>query len=225
MRTMPNDRPADPARRPSAEPRSHPSGRLTVLRTAAAVLGALLLVASCSSSTKSSSSATPTPTPTPAASSGSAAPSASASVSSAAASPSATGAASPTPTGTAPADVAAATAQVTQNWQSFFSPATPISAKAGLLQNGDQLQPLLQAFAADPRISQISAQVTNVQFSSASTATVTYNLLLQGQVVQPNAAGQAVLENGTWKVSQATLCGLVAQSGNTAAGVVPGCSS
>ncbi|MDH6115302.1 hypothetical protein P3T36_006712 [Kitasatospora sp. MAP12-15] len=212
MRTMPNDRPADPARCPSAEPRSHSSGRLgpvlPLLRTAAAVLGVLLLVASCSSSKKSSSSTTPTPA-----------------ASSVPAAPSGSAASSPSATGSAPADVAAATAQVTQNWQSFFSPATPISTKAGLLQNGAQLQPLLQVFAADPRISQISAQVTNVQFSSAGTAVVTYNLLLQGQVVQPNAAGQAVLEDGTWKVSQSTLCGLVALSGNTAASAVPGCSS
>ncbi|MDH6134229.1 murein L,D-transpeptidase YcbB/YkuD [Kitasatospora sp. MAA4] len=208
MRTMPNARPADPADRPSAEPRPHPSGRLAVLRTATAVLGVLLLVASCSSSKKSSAGTTPTP-----------------SASSASATPSGSAAASPSATGSAPADVAAATAQVTQNWQNFFSPSTPISAKAALLQNGDQLQPLLQAFAADPRISQISAQVTNVQFSSADTAIVTYNLSLQGQVVQPNAAGQAVLDNGTWKVSQASLCALVAQSGNTAASAVPGCSS
>ncbi|GAA1251904.1 hypothetical protein GCM10009665_48250 [Kitasatospora nipponensis] len=121
--------------------------------------------------------------------------------------------------------MAAATTQVTQNWQNFFSPATPIDAKTALLQHGAQLQPLLQAFAADPRISQISAQVTNVQFTSDTTAIVTYDLSLQGQVVQPAAAGQAVLEDGTWKVSQATLCGLVAQSGNTAASAVPGCSS
>ncbi|WP_051966367.1 hypothetical protein [Kitasatospora mediocidica] len=213
MRSTPNDRPADSARHSSAAPRSHPSGRLAVLRTVACALGAVLLVASCSSSTKSSSGSTPTPS---ASSASSATPSAA---------PSGSAAASPSATGTAPADVAAATAQVTQNWQSFFSPSTPITAKAALLQNGAQLQPLLEAFAADPRISQISAQVTNVQFSDASTAIVTYNLSLQGQVVQPNAAGQAVLENGTWKVSQSTLCALVAQSGNTAAGAVPGCSS
>jgi hypothetical protein len=110
---------------------------------------------------------------------------------------------------------------VTQNWQSFFSPNTPISAKAGLLQNGDQLQALLQSFSADPRVGQVSAQVTKVEFTSATTANVTYNLSLQGQTVQPNASGQAVLENGTWKVSRATLCGLVAQAGAT---VAPGCA-
>ncbi|GAA1933752.1 hypothetical protein [Kitasatospora viridis] len=117
--------------------------------------------------------------------------------------------------------MAAATTQVTQNWQSFFSPSTSLSAKAALLQNGQQLQALLQGFASDPRVGQVSAQVTNVQFTSATTAIVTYNLSLQGQTVQPNASGQAVLDNGTWKVSQATLCGLVTLSGATG---LPGCS-
>ncbi|MGF1429604.1 hypothetical protein [Kitasatospora sp. LaBMicrA B282] len=204
MRTPPQHRPADP--------RPHPSTRPGVLRTVAVLLGVLLLTVSCSSSKKSSSASTPSSP------SASASPSTSASPSSAAASPSST---TPSPSGTAPADVAAATAQVTQNWQSFFSPATPISAKAALLQNGDQLMPLLQSFANDPRISQVSAQVTSVQFTSATTAAVTYNLALQGQVVQPNAAGQAVLDHGVWKVSQSTLCALVAQSGASSA---PGCS-
>ncbi|TQF01595.1 hypothetical protein E6W39_04240 [Kitasatospora acidiphila] len=172
-----------------------------VIRAAGAVLGAALLVTSCSSSTKSTTTPSPTPSPT-----------------SAGLSPSP----SAGPTGTAPADTAAATQQITQNWQSFFSPSTPITAKAGLLQNGTQLLPVLQSFANDPRVGQISAQVTNVQFTSATMATVTYNLSLQGQTVQPNAAGQAVLENGTWKVSDSTLCALVAQAGASA---VPGCSS
>lgn len=100
-----------------------------VIRAAGAVLGAALLVTSCSSSTKSTTTPSPTPSPT-----------------SAGLSPSP----SAGPTGTAPADTAAATQQITQNWQNFFSPSTSITAKAGLLQNGTQLLPLLQGFASDP---------------------------------------------------------------------------
>ena len=77
------------------------------------------------------------------------------------------------------------------------------------------------AFASDPRVGQVKASVTNVTFTSPTTANVTYDLSLQGQVVQPNAAGQAVLDNGVWKVSKSTLCGLVQLSGNSA---LPGCS-
>ncbi|MFD0530864.1 hypothetical protein ACFQ1I_36185 [Kitasatospora arboriphila] len=63
--------------------------------------------------------------------------------------------------------------------------------------------------------------MTDVQFTSDSAATVTYTLTLQGQTVEPAASGQAVLDNGTWKVSTSTLCGLVAQAGGSA---IPGCS-
>lgn len=207
MRTLPNDRPIEPAPSPVRSARAHPSGRgPVVLRTAGALLGVLLLVTSCSSS-----KTTTTPSP-------SAATSASAASSATAASA----------TATAPADSAAATTQITENWQKFFSPSTQIAGKTALLQNGDQLQPLLQGFASDPRVSQVSAQVTSVQFTSPTSATVTYNLSLQGQTVQPNATGQAVLENGTWKVSRATLCGLLTLAASASpggsAGPLPGCS-
>ncbi|MFI6444072.1 hypothetical protein [Kitasatospora sp. NPDC050543] len=168
-------------------------------RAASALLAVLLAVTAlvaCSSSKSSGTASTAAST-------------------SAAASPSASA------SGSAPADVAAAEAQVKQNWEKFFDPAIPLADKAALLQNGDQLAPALQGFAQDPRVGQVKAQVTGVTFTSPTDATVTYSLSLQGTVVEPSATGQAVLDNGTWKVSRSSLCGLVAQSGNTA---VPGCS-
>ncbi|MFE9429191.1 hypothetical protein ACFYNO_40320 [Kitasatospora sp. NPDC006697] len=169
-------------------------------KAAAAALGAVLLLSACSSGSRSTGTASP-----------------------ASATPSAASTrASPTAAGpSAPADPAAATAQVTRTWEDFFSPSTPLSARAALLEDGDQLRQLLQGFATDPRVGRLSVTVANVQFTSATTATVTYDLSLQGQTVQPAAPGQAVLENGGWKVSKATLCGLVVQAGITAA---PGCA-
>lgn len=130
---------------------------------------------------------------------------------------------SPTATSTAngPADPVAATALVKKNWELFFDPKTPVADKEKYLQNGTVLAPLLQGFAADPRVAQVSSTVSNVAFTSPTTATVTYALSLQGTVVEPNATGQAVLQDGTWKVSDSTLCGLVALTGNTK---LPGCS-
>ena len=126
-----------------------------------------------------------------------------------------------TSTATAPADAAAATAQIKQNWEKFFDPNTSVTDKEKYLQNGTALAPLLKGFAADPRIHQVSATVSNVSFTSPTSATVTYSLSLQGNVVEPNATGKAVLEDGTWKVADSTLCGLVALTGN---GSLPGCS-
>ncbi|MCX5208077.1 hypothetical protein OG689_01905 [Kitasatospora sp. NBC_00240] len=192
--------------RPGAAPApNRPHRRATTVRLTGTLL-AVLVVAACGSSGGSSTS--------------SGSPSAAAS---ATASPSASGSASATAaaSGTAPADPAAAKTAVTTNWEKFFDPATPIADKAALLQGGEQLAPALQGFAGDPRVGQVKAQVTDVQFTSATDATVTYALSLQGTVVQPDATGQAVLDNGTWKVSRSTLCGLVQQSGATA---IPGCS-
>ncbi|MFD7985334.1 hypothetical protein ACFV4M_18455 [Kitasatospora indigofera] len=181
-----------------------PRPRAAALRLTGALL-AVLLAAACGSSGGGTSSSSPSAA---ASATASAAASGSASASAAA-------------SGTAPADPAAAKTAVTTNWEKFFDPATPIADKASLLQGGEQLAPALQGFAGDPRVGQVKAQVTDVQFTSATDATVTYALSLQGTVVQPDATGQAVLDNGTWKVSRSTLCGLVQQSGNTA---VPGCS-
>ncbi|WP_371501157.1 hypothetical protein OG871_30210 [Kitasatospora sp. NBC_00374] len=196
-------------------PRPHPDGggpNARTPRTGAAVrltgaALAVLLAAGCSSSSSSGGS--------------SGSPEVSVSIS-ASGSASVSVEVSPSASGSAPADVAGATTQVTATWEKFFDPATALADKATLLQNGEQLVPVLQGFAADPRVGQVKATVSKVEFTSPTTATVTYSLSLDGAVVQPDATGQAVLENGTWKVSTSTLCGLVSLSGNTSP--VPGCS-
>lgn len=127
----------------------------------------------------------------------------------------------PTASASGPSDPVAATAEIKRNWQAFFDPKTSIADKAKYLENGTVLAPLLQGFAADPRVGQVAATVSNVAFTSPTTATVTYTLTLQGTVVAPNATGKAVLQDGTWKVALSTLCGLIALTGTTN---VPGCS-
>lgn len=135
--------------------------------------------------------------------------------------PCATGVA-PTVSGTGPSDVAAAGASVAQDFSKFFSPATPAAEKVMLLQNGQHLTSVLQGFAGNPLAAKASVTVTAVQFTSATTADVTYNLCQSGSPALPNAKGKAVLENGTWKVSDTTLCALVTLSNNGTP--VPGCS-
>ncbi|MEU7297157.1 hypothetical protein AB0A76_28830 [Streptomyces exfoliatus] len=48
---------------------------------------------------------------------------------------------------------------------------------------------------------------------------MTYDLLIDGNPALPGSRGASVLQDGTWKVSVKTLCGLVQLSGTT----VPGC--
>jgi hypothetical protein len=68
-----------------------------------------------------------------------------------------------------------------------------------------------------------SAKVSNVQLTSSKQATVTYTVYLGNTAALPNAKGVAVLENGTWKVSDASFCELLTlQNGGKAPSV---CSS
>jgi hypothetical protein len=65
------------------------------------------------------------------------------------------------------------------------------------------------------------AKVTKVDFTSPTTATVTYDLLSHGSTLLPGATGQAVLQSGQWKVSQSTFCTLVALGAGGKK--IPGC--
>ncbi|MFB8772584.1 hypothetical protein [Streptomyces broussonetiae] len=124
---------------------------------------------------------------------------------------------------TAPADAAQAEREVKDNWQQFFDPDTTLEEKQALLENGDQMAPVLRAFSGDERGGQVGAQVTEVEFTSPTEADVTYTLTLDDATALPDTSGTAVEQDGTWKVSAKTLCALVNLSGNASASPVPGC--
>ncbi|MEU3255297.1 hypothetical protein [Streptomyces sp. NPDC006997] len=124
---------------------------------------------------------------------------------------------------TAPADAAEAEQEIKDNWRTFFDPGTSLEEKQAVLENGDQMAPVLRAFGGDERGGQVQAEVTEVEFTSATDADVTYTLTLKGATVLPDASGTAVEQDGTWKVSAKTLCALVQLSGDGSAAPVPGC--
>lgn len=105
-----------------------------------------------------------------------------------------------------------AEAQIKQNWTAFFDAKTPADQKVKLLQNGQQFAPFIQQMAKSPLAQQVSAQVTNVSVNG-QTATVTYSILLGNQPALTNQTGQAVLEDGTWKVGDGSFCALLALQG------------
>ncbi|MGW0332010.1 hypothetical protein ACWD0J_09100 [Streptomyces sp. NPDC003011] len=129
----------------------------------------------------------------------------------------------PAASATAPADTAAAERQVRENWEKFFDAKTPTKDKQAVLENGDEMGPVLQAFSGDERGGQVRAEVTGVEFTKATEATVTYTLLLNGATALPDASGTAVEQDGTWKVSVSTLCALVQLSGNASQPPAVGC--
>jgi hypothetical protein len=108
---------------------------------------------------------------------------------------------------------AAAEAEIKTNWAAFFSKQTPLAKKLDYLQRGTAMRGAVEQFGTDPRTSQASAKVTGVFVSSPTAATVNYQVLLAGRVALPNAVGTAVYEDGAWKVSDTTFCGLLALTG------------
>jgi hypothetical protein len=128
---------------------------------------------------------------------------------------------SPTAAGTSPSGSAtagggsgAATSQITANWEAFFSSSTPDSKRVELLQNGQRFAAAVTAFSKSPLASAVSAKVDSVTMTSATQAKVKYDLTAAGTSVASGATGVAVLENGVWKVGDASFCGLL-QQGST----------
>jgi hypothetical protein len=102
----------------------------------------------------------------------------------------------------------AAVAQITANWEKFFSSSTTAAQKATLLQNGSTFASAISAFTKLPLASGIGAKVTKVVPASSTTATVTYNITASGSSLLSGQTGTSVYQDGTWKVGDASLCGL-----------------
>jgi purine-cytosine permease-like protein len=147
-------------------------------------LALAVAVAGCSSSSTSSSttsaSASPTTASTPA------------------------GPATPVP---ATSSSSGAVAEITANWEKFFSSSTPTSQRVALLQNGSAFAGAISGLTS--LVSNLGAKVNGVTLNSATSATVKYNLTSGTSTLLSNQTGTAVLENGVWKVGDASLCGLL----------------
>jgi hypothetical protein len=109
---------------------------------------------------------------------------------------------------------AAAQAQIKSAYQKFFSGKTSVSDRAAVLQDGSKFKSVIQAFASNPLAKNVSVTVSKVTLQGASSAKVVYIVKL-GSAGLPKQTGTAVLQNGTWKVGDASLCKLVALQGST----------
>jgi hypothetical protein len=140
-------------------------------------------------------------------------------------SPSSSGTSKPPAATSAPAG-GNAVAQITANWEAFFSAKTPVSQRVSLLQDGSQFQSVISAQAGSGLASQASAKVTKVTVTSPTQATVKYDILLNGTPALTNQTGTAVLDNGTWKVGVTSFCGLLTiENGGKATGEPAACQS
>lgn len=138
-------------------------------------------------------------------------------------SPSSSGSKSPSTTGSAPS-TAQSIAAITTNWEKFFNAKTPVPTRQSLLQNGSQFPSA--TLAPTGLAAEASAKVLSVSNVTPADATVKYNVLLGTSVALPNQTGQAVYQNGTWKVGTASFCSLLKlEAGNKTAGLPPVCKA
>src|ERR1700761_8910897 len=103
---------------------------------------------------------------------------------------------------------AGAAAEISANWEKFFSASTPTAERVKLLQNGSSFSGAISDFAKLPLASAIGAKVTKVVVNSPTSATVTFNITSSGSSLLSGQTGQSVLQDGTWKVGDSSLCAL-----------------
>jgi len=114
-------------------------------------------------------------------------------------------------------------AQITANWEAFFSGKTSAAKKISLLENGSKFASVINAQAGSSIATGAAAKVTAVVVNSATSATVSYDILLSGATALPNQTGTAVYQDGIWKVGDVSFCQLLKlENGGTAPSV---CSS
>ena len=171
------------------------------LLVAAAACAAALSLAACSSSSSS------------------APPAASTSPSAPAPSPSAAPASSPA---AAAGGLTTSTQKtIAANWTEFFNPKAPTAKRVALLQDASALSAALSGMATNPQAQTSSAKVDAVAVQSSTRAQVTYDILVSGTPMVNGQTGEAVLEGGTWKVSVASFCGLLALEAGGSTGKLP----
>jgi tRNA U34 5-methylaminomethyl-2-thiouridine-forming methyltransferase MnmC len=103
--------------------------------------------------------------------------------------------------------------QVEAAWLAFFSSKTPPAKKAALLENGTQFAPVLKSMSSSPLAKNTKAKVSNVKVAGTK-AQVTYTIYVGSTPALKNQRGTAVEQNGQWKVSDASLCAILALQGS-----------
>jgi hypothetical protein len=113
-------------------------------------------------------------------------------------------------TSTGPSDEA----QIKSAYQKFFSSNTPVADKIALLQDGPRFKAVVTSFANNPLAKNVSATVSSVTQQGANKAKVVYVVKVSGSSLGKQT-GQAIRQNGRWKVGYASLCKLIALGGTT----------
>ena len=121
----------------------------------------------------------------------------------------------PHPTGPGPNDPAAARQAIQDALISAFDDTGPVP-QADSVQGGFPLSVTQQQAgrAANPGdVGQIVIRINWLQFIDATHATLNFDLLVNGQAITATTTGNAVVENGQWRIARATYCAIVLRGG------------
>lgn len=123
----------------------------------------------------------------------------------------------PSPSQTSsPVSAAQASAQAKAAFEQFFAHGTSLDQRVKLLQNGEQFRSTLKAQQTNALAQSASVKVKDVTVQG-DTATVTYDILLNGQPALSGQKGTLVQKDGQWQVSVQTFCNLLQQEGGAPA--------
>jgi hypothetical protein len=109
------------------------------------------------------------------------------------------------PTGPQPDDPAGARAAVEQAFARVYGGTEPDAAKGGLIDRPEGFDVLVAAAAGDPLAEGVRAEVTQLSFDRPDHAAVIYELR-NGSGAGGARRGEAVLVDGTWRITRETLC-------------------
>jgi hypothetical protein len=133
-------------------------------------------------------------------------------------------ASSPASSSSEPAGGTGATQAIEVNWAKFFSAKTPVAQRIALLQNGSQFSSIITSQAGSALATAASAKVTHVTLTGTNMASVGYNILLSGKPALSGQTGEAVYQDGVWKVGETSFCALLTlEAGGSTKGLPAGC--
>ena len=113
-----------------------------------------------------------------------------------------------------PSQISSAKADINSNWQTFFGAKTSLANRENLLQNGTEFAQIIEGEFAALGQTSFSSTINSTSLTTPTAANVVYTVTVGGHAVLQNEAGSALKINGVWKVSDATLCQLLALDGS-----------
>lgn len=104
-------------------------------------------------------------------------------------------------------------AEITTMWSRFFVDSTPTEEKVRNLENGEAHRADIEQTLATGQTKGVTIEVKEVNVTSPTAATVSYAILLNGEPAVPSATGDAILQDGRWKVTEKVFCVLIQLGG------------